>query len=97
MWSWYANETKSERRRGGTTQKKKRSMVGDIGSRNTILYQLSNRWTMYWYLSTLETFRVIYLGFFWICDIAKKKFKKSFNVLFTQKEKTTTLTYHSKR
>jgi hypothetical protein len=53
-----------------------KSMEGDIGTRNTILNQFSDTWTMYWYLFTLETFWVINLGFFWMCDVAIKSLSK---------------------
>ena len=60
-------------------------MEGDIGTRNAIFNQLSNSWTMYWYLFTLETFWVINLGFVWMCDVAiTKKSKVSENVLFRE-------------
>lgn len=67
-------------------------MEGNIGTRNTILNQLGNSWSMHWYLFTLETIWVINIGFFWMRDVAITS--RSLNVLFTQENNT--LTYHSK-
>ena len=39
-------------------------------TRNTIFNQLSDSWSMYWYLFTLKTFWVIDAGFIWMCDVA---------------------------
>ena len=47
-------------------------IVGVISSRNTILNQFSDSWAMSWYLLTLETFCVINLEVFRICNVAIK-------------------------
>ena len=69
-------------------------MKGNIGTRNTILDQFGDSWTMYWYLFTLETLWVIDLGFFWMRDVAVTVEVSTF---CSQKETHTTLTYHSKQ